>query len=313
MLPLTTRKHSPFRGWTILRYWVALLGFSAGHFCDAAGAEKKVLLIAGTPSHGPGQHEHNAGVLLLQKCLSGVPNLKAEVSLNGWPSDSAAFAGVDAVLIFCDGGGRHLAIVGDHPAILEAAVAKGAGIGFIHYAVEPTKANGQAEFLRWVGGCFEVNRSVNPVWEPTFQPLPNHPIARGVHPFTVRDEWYYHLRFVDGMRGVTPLLVAIPTAATLTRPDGPHEGNPDVRAAVARGEPETVAWAFERADGGRGFGFAGAHYHQNWGNPDFRTLVLNAIVWLAKMEVPADGVHSTVSAADLAANLDPKRAPAEKK
>src|SRR5262245_12559439 len=33
-------------------------------------ADKKVLLIAGHPSHGPGFHEHNAGVLLLQKCLA---------------------------------------------------------------------------------------------------------------------------------------------------------------------------------------------------------------------------------------------------
>ena len=49
------------------------------------GADRKVLLIAGTPSHGPGAHEHNAGVLLLQKCLAGTPGLKVEVSLNGWP------------------------------------------------------------------------------------------------------------------------------------------------------------------------------------------------------------------------------------
>lgn len=287
------------------------IGFLSFGSLSAAG-EKKVLLIAGTPSHGPGQHEHNAGILLLQKCLAGVPGLKTEVSLNGWPHDPVAFASVDAVLIFCDGGGRHLAIVDDHPAILEAAAAKGAGIGFIHYAVEPTKTNGQTEFLRWVGGCFEVNRSVNPVWEPTFQPLPQHPIARGVRPFSLRDEWYYHLRFVEGMRGVTPLLVATPTAETLTRPDGPHEGNPEVRAAVARGEPQTVAWAFERADGGRGFGFTGAHYHENWGNHDFRTLVLNAIVWLAKMDVPPNGVASSLTPADLTANLDPKGAGAKK-
>jgi hypothetical protein len=36
--------------------------------------------------------------------------------------------------------------------------------------------------------------------------------------------------------------------------------------------------------------------------------VLNAIVWLAKMEVPAGGVASRVTPEDLAANLDPKPA-----
>ena len=36
----------------------------------AIAADKKlVVMIAGKPSHGPGQHEHNAGVQLLKKCL----------------------------------------------------------------------------------------------------------------------------------------------------------------------------------------------------------------------------------------------------
>jgi len=127
-----------------------------------------------------------------------------------------------------------------------------------------------------------------------------------VQPFQISDEWYYHLRFVDGMKGVTPILTAVPNEATLTRPDGPHEGNPAVRAAVSRGEPQILAWALERADGGRGFGFTGGHYHRNWGNDNFRKLVLNGIVWLAKAEVPANGVISTVTDEDLKANLDPK-------
>ena len=30
---------------------------------------KKMVLVAGTPSHGPGDHEFNAGTLLLKNCL----------------------------------------------------------------------------------------------------------------------------------------------------------------------------------------------------------------------------------------------------
>ena len=37
-----------------------------------------------------------------------------------------------------------------------------------------------------------------------------------------------------------------------------------------------------------------------------RKVVLNGILWVAKVEVPPDGVASTVTAADLAQNLDPK-------
>jgi hypothetical protein len=182
----------------------------------------------------------------------------------------------------------------------------------VHYAVEPTKAKGQAEFLQWMGGAFEIDWSVNPHWDAHFKTLPAHPITRGVKPFAIRDEWYFNMRFVDGRKGVTPILAAVPDASTTSRPDGEHSGNPTVRAAVARGEAQIVSWAYERPDGGRGFGFTGAHFHANWGNNDFRKLVLNAILWLAKVEVPADGVASRVTTEDLAANLDPKPAPKAK-
>ena len=66
-------------------------------------------------------------------------------------------------------------------------------------------------------------------------------------------------------------------------------------------------WAVEREDGGRGFGFTGGHFHDNWGNEPFRKVVLNALVWLAKADVPADWVASHLSDDDLHANLDPKK------
>jgi hypothetical protein len=114
------------------------------------------------------------------------------------------------------------------------------------------------------------------------------------------------MRFRDGMQGVQPILATVPPISTMSRRDGPHEGNPGVRAAVERGEPQILAWVAERSDGGRGFGFTGGHYHRNWGDDSFRKVVLNAILWVAKVEVPADGVNSTVTPADLEQNLDPK-------
>jgi type 1 glutamine amidotransferase len=70
---------------------------------------------------------------------------------------------------------------------------------------------------------------------------------------------------------------------------------------------EDVAWAYQRPGGGRGFGFTGGHYHKNWGNDDFRKVVLNAILWIAKVDVPAQGVESKVTPEDLQKNLDTKR------
>jgi len=71
---------------------------------------------------------------------------------------------------------------------------------------------------------------------------------------------------------------------------------------------ETMMWACERPDGGRGFGWTGGHHHKNWGNDNHRKVVLNAILWLAKVEVPPDGIKSSVTADDVSQNLDPKRA-----
>ena len=60
-----------------------------------------------------------------------------------------------------------------------------------------------------MGGYFETYWSVNPMWKPDINIIGKHPTANGVKPFSVVDEWYYHMRFVDGMTGVTPILSAI--------------------------------------------------------------------------------------------------------
>ena len=65
------------------------------------------MLVAGTPSHGRGDHEFNAGVLLLKKCLDAVPGIKCDAHLNGWPKDPHAFDGADAIMLYMDGGSGH--------------------------------------------------------------------------------------------------------------------------------------------------------------------------------------------------------------
>lgn len=275
-------------------------------FLATFAADKKIVLVAGKPSHGPGQHEHNAGCLLLKKCLDAVPGIKTDVHLNGWPEDEKFFDGADAIVLFMDGGARHPLSQGDRLQKMGERMKMGVGLACIHYATEPTIENGQKEFLEWIGGAFEINWSVNPHWDADFQKIPKHPITRGVKPFKINDEWYFHLRFRDGMKGVTPILAAVPTPDTTSRPDGAHSGNPAMREAVKNHEPQTVAWTYERKDGGRGFGFTGAHFHKNWGDENFRKVVLNAIVWIAKADVPKSGVDCKITAEDLKQNLDPK-------
>ncbi len=271
---------------------------------NASEQKKKVVFVAGRPSHGYGSHEHYAGCVLLAKELeNAMPNIETEVYRNGWPQVANAFDGADCVVMYADGGGGHPVI--PHLQEVDKLAKRGVGVVCLHYAVEIPKGEPGDRFLDWLGGYFETHWSVNPHWTANFKNLPNHPITRGVEPFSINDEWYYHMRFREGMKGVTPILSDVPPKETLSRPDGPHSGNPGVRQAVAKGEPQHVAWATEREDGGRGFGFTGGHFHWNWGDPNFRKVVLNAIVWCAKGDVPEEGVQAKpIAVTELEMNQD---------
>jgi type 1 glutamine amidotransferase len=258
--------------------------------------------VAGTPSHGKGDHEFNAGVQLFHKALANQTNVLPTFYLSGWPKDPTAFDNADCIVFYADGGGGHPAVQGDHLKQLEPLMAKGIGFANLHYAVEVPKEKGGPEFLRWMGGYFETFYSINPTWEADFTKLPDHPITRGVKPFKIRDEWYYNMRFDEK---TIPILTAIPPDSTRNGKDDAHGGNPFVREN--KGRAEHLAWAIQRPDGGRGFGFTGGHYHKNWGNENFRKLVLNALLWTAKAEVPPNGVESTITPEDLFENLDPKK------
>jgi hypothetical protein len=266
---------------------------------------RRLVLIAGTPSHGPGDHEFNAGVQLLAKCLKGVPNLQTTVVLNGYPKDDSVLDSADAILCYADGGAGHPLVRENRLKRIGGLMADGVGLMCGHYGVEVPADLGGAEFKEWIGGYYETNWSCNPFWTPEYKEFPDHPVTRGVKPFAVRDEWYFNMRFRDGMKGVTPLLVAKPSDDVR---DGPyvHPRGPYKHIMEANGRPETMMWAVERADGGRGVGFTGGHVHRNWLDPHYRKVVLNALVWISKLEVPPGGVESTVSEEEIKQNLDPK-------
>ena len=266
---------------------------------------KKLVFIAGTPSHGPGDHEFNAGVLLLDRCLKGVPGLETIVFRNGYPKDDSALDTADGILCYADGGARHPLILDKRLERIGKLMAKGIGLMCAHYGVEVPMDLGGAEFKEWIGGYYEHLYSCNPMWRPEFTEFPKHPICNGVKPFAVRDEWYFNMRFRDGMKGITPILSAKPPDEVrdgpYVSPKGPYKHIQD-----AKGRSEAMMWAAERPDGGRGVGFTGGHFHRNWANDDFRKVVLNALLWICKVEVPKEGVVSKVTESEMMANLDPK-------
>jgi ankyrin repeat protein len=188
-------------------------------------------------------------------------NLTAVVHRVSWPSEELLRA-ADAVVIYSDGNRDHPAL--GREADLDQLADRGAGIVILHYALDGMPGALDETLLAVVGGVYEDNTSYNPLWTLKDPMLARHAVTRGVKPFELKDEWYYNLKFGD----ITPLLQAVP---------------PEEEQAY------TLAWIFGR----NAFGFTGGHYHHNWGNADYRKLVLNGIVWSAGLEVPADGVPST--------------------
>ncbi|HEX3150216.1 MAG TPA: ThuA domain-containing protein [Gemmataceae bacterium] len=255
---------------------------------------KKIVLVAGSKSHGPGDHEFFAGTAILVDLLkqNGVWPVMAR---DGWPKNEKIFDGAAAFVFYMDGGGGHPVIKPERMERLQKYLDKGVGWVNIHYAVEYPKEPGQ-RVLSWMGGYYETGYSINPHWDAEIRSLPKHAITSGVKPFVLRDEWYYNMRFRDDMKGVTPILTAIP----------PDNTRGTKAAKEHPGRPEHMAWAYDREDGGRGFGFTGAHFHRNWADENFRRVVVNAILWSAKIDIPEGGAKVEFDPADLNKNLDKK-------
>jgi type 1 glutamine amidotransferase len=255
----------------------------------------KIVLVAGKASHKSGEHEFFAGCAVLMKLLQQTSGVFPVMARDGWPMNPKTFEGAKSVVFYMDGGGGHPIIQKDHRDVVQKLMDQGVGFVNLHYAVEYPKSQSD-HILQWLGGYYETGFSTNPHWKAEIKTLPQHPITRGVKPFALQDEWYFNIRFKPEQEGVTPILKAQPPD-TVRRTKAAQEH---------KGREEILAWSFNRANGGRSFGFTGAHFHKNWGDENFRRLVVNAILWTAKLDVPPDGAKVDLSADELNRNLDRK-------
>lgn len=253
-------------------------------------APKKIVLIAGPiTGHGKHTHEYEKSVILLKHLLDTSPSTKGKVAVEthfkGWPTDEKTLDDAATIVMISDGGDRNAAdhplYVGERFQTLERQMKRGCGFVQFHWTTfNPSRVHDQ--ITEWVGGYFDYEKgpaankwfSAISTWDANVT-LGNaeHPVARGVKPFTAREEFYFNLRFRDDDDRVKPIW--------LTKPPGQQKDH-------------VVAWAVERKDGGRGFGTTGGHFFQNWWDDNFRRTILNAIVWTAGVDVPAGGVTSTM-------------------
>lgn len=260
---------------------------------------KRIIFLAGGPSHNSGDHEFRAGSLLLAKALNAQTDLPIEAAvISQWPEDDTILDGADAIIIYADSD----SVQRDHYKRLMEITKAGTGLFFMHYGVHPKQAeSGQNYYLPTVGGYFKNDHSVNPLWVADFSVASDHPVRRGIEkPISVFDEWYYHLQFDEK---AVPLLTGTPTKETLITTNLWNQNGIN-----GLGKLQTVMWGFERPDGSRGGGFTGGHFHRNWAIDDLRKVMLNTIVWVAGLEVPESGIPSkTPTEEEINANLDQKK------
>ena len=117
-----------------LHFLTVLTLFLAFQPFVTAAEPKQILMMAGKPSHGYGSHEHYAGLKLLQESIEASSDDVEVTLVRGWPEDDKLVEQADSIVIYCDGGGRHLAM--NHRDTLKQKLAKGCGFACLHYAVE---------------------------------------------------------------------------------------------------------------------------------------------------------------------------------
>ena len=291
---------SQYRSFIFALLFFTLLAVAADRL--PAGT-KKIVLIAGKKSHGPvgnGIHDYPWSVKLLKVMLDNsnvAERVRVEYHLDGWPHDEKTLEDADAIMVISDGrdGDRfeeapHFSSPA-HTQRIARQMRRGCGFLTFHFSTFAPDAFAK-EILDWSGGYFDWETDGKRKWysaittkEADVVPAtPGHPILRGVGRFSMREEFYYNIRFDPSDRTLVPIWTI-----------------PALNSRLEKGN--VVAWARERADGGRGFGTTCGHFYDNWKHDNFRRMILNAIVWAAKVDVPSSGVtarfytHAEITAA----------------
>jgi hypothetical protein len=262
----------------------------------------KIVLLAGGPSSKAMAHEYFAGCALLMDWLKQQPGVWP-VMARGWPANERVLEGAKCVVYFGDGGGKQPFADPKRWAVLSRLMNEGAGLVLLHQAMDLPAGPDGAKIKGWLGAVYHSDIGSRGHWDMDFKTIPAHEVTRGVKPFAApADGWLYNLHFAP--TGVTPLL----TGAV------PDKSRSTADAKKYAGREEVIAWAYTRPDGARGFGFTGADLHQSWSYDSQRTLVMNGILWAARLPVPAGGVQVAFDPGSLERNLDDKRnaAPAAK-
>jgi quercetin dioxygenase-like cupin family protein len=251
----------------------------------AVAADKPVIVLIGAKTQGypAGEHDFPDGILKIQRLIKAAPAFSAANAVVkaypvGFPAKLSEIDDASVVVLY-------LGVVNGRNPLEEPAVkaemtklmARGVGLVALHQSFTvPRKTD--LPLADWLGGV-RVGSDRTTEMAPVTIAASTHPIARGLTAFVTHDEFYPTISFGHTTK-VTPVVDA-----------RIHTQYKDGKAVFAEpAQSKTIAWANERPDGGRAFGYAGLHYLLELDDPQVRRLLLNAILWTAGADVPQGGV-----------------------
>lgn len=234
----------------------------------------KVVFIGKQPDHPYATHMYLHTCQMLAKSLELNGTIETVVS-DGWPKDKAALDGVDTLVLYMTPGAEFL-LDGSHRQDAMELLDSGVGIVTLHWASSVHMNNLERlgpDWMRYLGGTWVSNVGLHTGNSPLKQLVPEHPICRGWQEYELHDEYYLD----PTIRAGKPIL------------------------QVQAGEKSVVVgWACEREGGGRAYATTLGHFYENFQREPFRKMVVNAILWTAKAEVPEQGANVKLSEQDLA-------------
>jgi Trehalose utilisation len=252
----------------------------------------KIVLIAGLPSPKlkTGEHEYFAGCAALMKLLQQTPGVFPVLVKDGLPKNPETLKGAKAVVLFVEGADTHIVFKNGLAAQLDDLAKAGTGIVHLHSAIDYNK-DFHERSKSWAGAVWEKGYSLRAHWVITLKPETEHPILHGVEPFAIDDGWLWKLRFVEGMKGITPLMRSI---------------NPKDPPGKTNATEAIIAWAYDRPQGGKSFSFTGGHLHVSLKDENYRRFLVNGILWSAGREIPKAGSVVKLDEVELMRHFDAK-------
>ena len=250
-----------------------------GTFAEAR--PKRLLLLGQKPdSHPKATHEYMRACQIVARLLQDRGNLQVVVvqADSPWTEGPQLLDGADGVFLFLSQGAKWINADSERLSAFKRLADRGGGLACLHWAMGTKDAEDIPNFIELFGGCHGGPDRKYKYGDFRIAPTPvKHEITSGVTPIEVHDEFYYDLKFPTSKEGQTFLV-----QARIEEKDFP------------------VAWAWERKNSGRSFGFSGLHFHENWKRIEYRRIVIQGILWTLHESIPATGLALEVTDSDLA-------------